>query len=78
MKPEQFRVMMPEISADLVRTIVSKRSVSEQDAMQLLYNSQLYADLEEEETKLWQYSTPMLYTLLEQEWNTGTIRFPDV
>ena len=78
MKQEQFDVMMPEISADLVRTIVSKRSVSEDDAMQLLYSSQLYADLEEEENKLWYYSTPMLYTFLEQEWNTGTIQFPDV
>lgn len=78
MKQEQFSVMMPEISADLVRTIVSKRNVSEERAMQLLYNSKLYADLEEEENKLWYYSTPMLYTLLEQEWNTGRIHFPDV
>ena len=31
-----------------------------------------------EETKVWQYSTQMLYTLLEQEERTGTIQFPDV
>jgi hypothetical protein len=43
-----------------------------------LYDSKLYEALEQEENKLWQYSTPMLYALLEQEWKTGTICYPDV
>ena len=34
--------------------------------------------LEKEETKVWQYSTQMLYSLFEQEEQTGMIRFPDV
>lgn len=75
---EQFEVLMPVISADVVGMIMDKRSVSENEAIRLLYGSQLYAMLENEETKIWQYSTPMLYSLLEQEWHTGTICFPDV
>ena len=78
MGQEQFNAIMPVISADIVKMIVEKRSVSEKEAIKMLYASKLYAALEKEETKVWQYSTPMLYSLLEQEWNSGTIRYPDV
>ena len=78
MKQEQFHAIMPVISADIVSLIVQKRDVSEKKAIELLYESRLYEALEEEETKVWQYSTPMLYSLLEQEWNSGTICYPDV
>ena len=75
---DQFNAMMPVISADIVKMIADKRGVSEKDAIKLLYASKLYEVLEKEETKVWQYSTPMLYSLLEQEWENGTIRYPDV
>jgi hypothetical protein len=38
----------------------------------------LYASLEQEDTKVWQYSTDMLYLLFKQEEKTGKIEFPDV
>lgn len=69
---------MPIISEDLLAFIVRKEQISESEALPLLYNSKLYALLEDEETKLWYYSTPMLYSLLEQERETGAIVFPDV
>jgi len=78
MGQEQFHAMIPVISADVVKMITEKRSVSEKEAIALLYASKLYAALEQEETKVWQYSTPMLYSLLEQEWHSGTIHYPDV
>lgn len=78
MSTEQFTAMMPYISADLVKMIVEKQGISEEEAIGKLYMSELYAALEKEETKVWQYSTPMLYALLEQEEQTGTIQFPDV
>lgn len=78
MSTEQFTAMMPYISADLVKMIVEKQGISEAEAIGKLYMSELYAALEKEETKVWQYSTPMLYALLEQEEQTGEIRFPDV
>lgn len=78
MGKEQFNAMLPIISADVISMIVAKRGVSENEGIKLLYSSKLYASLENEETKLWQYSTPMLYSLLEQEWKYGTIHFPDV
>lgn len=75
---EQFNAMLPVISADIAKMIAQKKNISEKEAIKLLYTSKVYAALEQEDTKLWQYSTPMLYSLLEQEWESGTIRYPDV
>ena len=78
MGQEQFIAMIPYISADLVGFISQKQSISEDEAVRKLYSSKLYAMLEDEETKVWHYSTEMLYLLFEQEEKTGTIEFPDV
>ena len=78
MGQEQFAAIMPYISADLVGMIAKKKNISENAAITKLYNSKLYATLEQEDTKVWQYSTDMLYLLFEQEEKTGKIEFPDV
>ena len=78
MSQEQFAAMMPYISADLVAMIAEKKGISHEEAIKKLYASELYAILEQEETKVWQYSTQMLYALFEQEEQEGMIRFPDV
>lgn len=78
MSTEQFTAIMPYICNDLIKMIIEKQSISGEEAIAKLYGSALYAMLEDEETKVWQYSTPMLYALLEQETVTGELRFPDV
>jgi len=78
MSKEQFLAMIPNISADLVNMIVTRQNITEEEAIIKLYGSKLYAALEQEETKVWQYSTHMLYALFEQEENTGNFQFPDV
>ena len=78
MGQEQFAAIMPYISADLVALIAKKKNLTEEEAITKLYSSKLYESLENEETKVWQYSTRMLYSLFEQEEKTGTILFPDV
>ena len=78
MGQEQFAALMPYISTDLVNMIVNKQNISFEDAITKLYSSKLYELLENEETKVWHYSTPMLYSLFVQEETTGTIQFPDV
>ena len=78
MGQEQFAAMMPYISADLVAMIADKQNITNEKAITKLYASKLYEALENEETKVWQYSTQMLYSLFEQEEKTGTIQFPDV
>ncbi len=78
MGQEQFLAIIPFISADLVEKIAQKEGISEDKALSKLYKSKLYSILEREETKLWQYSTEMLYSLFMQEERTGNIEFPDV
>lgn len=77
MSQEQFSAIMPYISTDLVTMISEKECISGEEAMKKLYGSQLYAMLEQEDTKVWQYSTHMLYSLYQQEQNTGIIQFPE-
>lgn len=78
MSQEQFVAMMPYITADLIDMIADKKGLSEIDAITKLYSSKLYSDLEDEQKKVWQYSTEMLYYLFENEEKTGNISYPDV
>ena len=78
MTQEQFAAIMPYIGTDLVSLIVEKQNISEEEAIKKLYSSKLYEALEDEETKVWHYSTHMLYELFEQEEKNGVIQFPDV
>lgn len=75
---DQFAAMMPYICADLVEMISLKDELSSEEAISRLYSSKLYELLENEDTKIWHYSTDMLYSLYAQEQRTGTIEFPDV
>lgn len=78
MSQEQFSVLMTYVSTDLVEMIAEKENKNNEEAVRMLYNSHLYAMLEKEDTKLWQYSTHMLYSLFQQEQKFGTITFPEV
>lgn len=78
MPQEEYNAILPSISDSLVAMIAKKRNLTEKDAMIQFYQSSVYALLEKEETKLWHYSTEMLYALFEQEKTTGTLTFPDV
>ena len=78
MGQDKFLAIMPYICADLVYLIVVKQGISEEEAIKKLYGSKLYAVLEKEETKVWQYSTQMLYSLFESEEKTGDFQYPDV
>ena len=67
-----------ENTAEEKAMIAENMKLSPEEAIKKLYASKLYTALENEETKVWQYSTQMLYSLLEQEEKTGSIIFPDV
>ncbi|MDR1734632.1 MAG: hypothetical protein LBR73_07130 [Oscillospiraceae bacterium] len=61
----------------LVRAAQAKWQLSENEACTLVYDSELYAKLEVEETKLWHLSVPALLQLLEEERATGQITYPE-
>lgn len=59
----QFSALLPIICIDLIEMIAQKNSITDLEATVNLYQSRLYSSLEKESTKLWHYSTPMLYAL---------------
>jgi hypothetical protein len=56
---------------------MDKRGLNLEDASGLLYNSSLYQALEDEKTKVWHLSYPILYDLLKEELSTGQITWPE-
>ncbi len=72
----EFEAILPLKVESIVELLVEGRKMSLQDALEYLYSSQLYALLEQEETKIWHYSPQMLLHLLEGEKNTGTLELP--
>lgn len=55
--------------AELLKLIMKKREVSMQDALDILYNSQLYAKISDPRTGLYFQSADYNYEILEEELN---------
>ena len=65
------------ITPGIIALLMEKRGLSLEEAFDLLYNSQLYRTLEDEETKVWRLGYPLLYELLDEELTEGTISWPE-
>jgi len=76
MTKKKFGAVLPVIVAGLADKIVAEEGLRVNDAMDRLYASALYAALEDEKTKVWYYSVPMLYDLYKTEIATGKLEFP--
>ncbi len=57
--------------AELLKIIMERRSANIQDALDMLYNSQLYAKINDPETGLYFQSADYNYELLEEELNNA-------
>ena len=76
MERDKFAAVLPILVGGLVNKILGETGVSEDEAFDKLYNSELYAVLEKEETKVWTYSVPMLFDLYQAEITTGKLELP--
>jgi len=65
------------ITPGILQLLQQKRGLPLEQASELLYNSKLYAALEDEMTKAWRLGYPELYDLLEEELATGRITWPE-
>jgi hypothetical protein len=74
---ENLHGVLTFITPGIIQLLVKNRELSEEAAAMTLYNSRLYSILEDEETKLWHLSYPILYEMLEEELTTGEITFPE-
>ena len=77
MNKAQFEAILPLIVTSLMKKIIERKKISQDEAFSQLYNSRLYSALDDEETKVWHYSAEMLFFLLEKEMATGNLEFPE-
>jgi hypothetical protein len=74
---EKFSALLALLNPPIVAMIMKNRGLTNIAAAKLLYNSALYAMLENEESKLWHLSPLTLYELLEEELASGSINYPE-
>lgn len=77
MDRDKFSAILPMITAAVVNKIVVIYQLDENEAIEMLYSTQLYSFLEDENTKVWQYSADKLFDLYRMEVETGTLELPD-
>jgi hypothetical protein len=77
MDDRQFSGLLPLMTAALVQRIGAVYHLSEDDAIAHLYDSKLYALLEQEDTKLWHYSVEKLFDLYQSEVEHGKLDLPE-
>ena len=77
MSEKVIKGMLELIVPRLLRMIMEKQSLTEKEALTRLYASELYRQLEREETKLWHLSIPTLYEMWLEEKESGHITYPE-
>ena len=77
MSQEKLSALLAVIDQAILQLLMVKRSMGSKEAADLLYNSNLYEMMENEESKLWHLSAETLYSLLEQELTNGVIQYPE-
>jgi len=77
MNPKKLSALLAILNPTVVQLIMDNRKLDNIEATTLFYNSDLYAMLENEASKLWHLSPLTLYELLDEELATGSINYPE-
>jgi hypothetical protein len=77
MEFDKFSGLLFFLVPQIVQLIMQEYNLNDEKATELLYASELYATLEEENTKLWHLSSHALFDLFMEEQTTGKITYPE-
>ena len=77
MDKKKFESMLVLVVPQVLKLIVKNNPISEIEASERFYRSEVYAKLEHEDTKLWHLSPLTLYNMYEEEQKTGNVVFPE-
>lgn len=77
MEQAKFDALLPLIVPAVISLIAESDKQNEVSASKSFYESEVYAALEQEETKLWHLSPMMLFSMYDEERKTGKITFPE-
>ncbi|MCI9577156.1 MAG: hypothetical protein HFJ84_11105 [Clostridiales bacterium] len=77
MEEKQFDTILIFLVPQVIQLIAENFSLDEITASQKFYESNIYALLEQEDTKLWHFSPVTLFNMFDEESKTGTFIFPE-
>lgn len=77
MNEDQFSAILALIVPSVVEYIVKNSNLDERMAVSRFYQSMLYQELSDEQSKLWHYSPLTLYTMYQDELLTGSYDYPE-
>lgn len=77
MEQAKFDALLPLIVPKVIGLIAESDKQNEVSAFKSFYKSEVYAALEQEDTKLWHLSPMMLFSMYDEERKTGKITFPE-
>jgi len=78
MSEEKFSALLGvAIIPQVVAIIAREENLSDVAAVSVFYQSETFALLEKEETKVWHYSPLSLYQIWKTEQETGKIELPE-
>ena len=76
MNENQFNAMLAIIVPPIIEQITKNSNVDDNKAISGFYQSRLYQELSDENSKLWHYSPMTLYTMYQDELLTGSYDYP--
>ena len=77
MEKQKFEAVLVLLVPQIVELIAQKYAWDEVTAHREFYGSKVYQSLEQEDTKLWHLSAMALFSMYEQERETGVVPFPE-
>lgn len=72
-KPEQLTILQEELSADLVKILMEEWHYSMEKALDVFYNSDTFALIQNVNTGLYYQSPGYVYSFLEEELKRGRV-----
>lgn len=77
MGEEKFGAVMGILVPQVIRLITENYSYDEMTAANEFYGSDLYALLEQEDTKIWHFSPLTLFNMFDEEKKMGNFEIPE-
>ena len=77
MTDKRHSAMLTVIVPMVIGEIVRAYGIDEKTATERFYASRVYAELSDEERKLWPYSPKVLFALYDEEVRSGAITYPE-
>ena len=77
MSDNQYSTLLAIIVPQIIEYIVQNSNIDDKEAVAAFYKSKLYAELANENLKLWHYSPRTLYAMYQDELLTGAYNYPE-